>query len=70
MIYSYKPLWKKLIDKDMSKKSLMDCVGISKSTVDKMNKNLPISLRLIAKICEYFDCDIEEIIEIKRGENE
>ena len=70
MIYSYKPLWKKLIDKDMSKKSLMDCVGISKSTVDKMNKNLPISLTLIAKICEYFDCGIEEIIEIKRGENE
>lgn len=36
MPFSYKPLWKTLIDNDMSKKQLMENVQISKSTIDKM----------------------------------
>ena len=30
MSFNYKPLWKLLIDKDMSKKELMNKTGISK----------------------------------------
>lgn len=66
MIYSYKPLWKMLIDKDMNKKMLMDNVCISKSTIDKMNKNQPVSMNVIAKICAYFDCGIEDVIIIEK----
>lgn len=40
MAFSYKPLWKLLIDRDMSKKSLMELTGISKSTLDKMYRAL------------------------------
>ena len=36
MAFSYKPLWKLLIDRDMTKKQLMYVTGISKSTMDKM----------------------------------
>ena len=35
MSFSYKPLWKLLIDKEMTKKALMQATGISKSTMDK-----------------------------------
>ena len=38
MSFSYKPLWKLLIDKDMSKKELMEATNISKSTMDKMGR--------------------------------
>ena len=38
MSFSYKPLWKLLIDKDMSKKQLMEVTSISKSTMDKMGR--------------------------------
>ena len=34
MAFSYKPLWKLLIDKELSKKELMRETGISKSTMD------------------------------------
>ena len=37
MSFSYKPLWKLLIDKDMSKKQLMEVTSISKSTMDKIS---------------------------------
>ena len=38
MSFSYKPLWKLLIDYDMSKKDLMKATDISKSTMDKMGR--------------------------------
>ena len=49
MSFSYKPLWKLLIDKDMSKKNLMNQVRISKSTIDKMGRGEIISLNIIDK---------------------
>lgn len=65
MGFSYKPLWKLLIDKDMTKKNLMEQVGISKSTIDKMGKCENISLNIIEKICRHFNCKVEDILEFK-----
>lgn len=62
MGFSYKPLWKMLIDKDMSKKELMNVVGISKSTMDKMGRGELVSMEIIDRICNYFDCEICDII--------
>ena len=47
MGFSYKPLWKLLIDKDMTKKNLMEQAGISKSTIDKMGRGEIISLSVV-----------------------
>ena len=63
MSISYKPLWKLLIDKEMTKKALMQSTGISKSTMDKMGRGEQVSMDIIDRICNYFECDIEEIIE-------
>lgn len=63
MAFSYKPLWKLLIDKDMSKKQLMEATGISKSTMDKMARSEQVSLDVLDRICNFFDCSIEDIIE-------
>ena len=65
MGFSYKPLWKLLIDKDMTKKKLMEQTGISKSTIDKMGRGETISLNIVDKICKQFDCKIEDIMEYK-----
>lgn len=62
MAFSYKPLWKLLIDRDMTKKQLMQVTGISKSTIDKMGRGEQVSMDIIDRICNYFDCDIEDII--------
>ena len=63
MAFSYKPLWKLLIDREMTKKQLMQATGISKSTMDKMARGEQVSMDIIDRICNYFDCNIENIIE-------
>ena len=62
MAFSYKPLWKLLIDKDMTKKELMIKTGISKSTMDKMGRSEQVSMEIIDRICNYFDCPVEAVI--------
>ena len=42
--FTYKPLWKLLIDKEMSKKQLMEETNISKSTMNKMGRNKKVSM--------------------------
>lgn len=63
MAFSYKPLWKLLIDKDMTKKKLMQATGISKSTMDRMGRGEPVSMNIINRICNYFECDVGTVIE-------
>lgn len=63
MAFSYKPLWKMLIDKDMTKKELMQKAGISKSTMDKMGRSETVSLEIIDRVCNYFNCRVEDVIE-------
>lgn len=69
MAFSYKPLWKLLIDNDMNKKEFMEKVDISKSTVDKMGRGQNVSLEIIDKICCYFQCDVSDVIMYIRTEN-
>ena len=61
--FTYKPLWKLLIDKEMNKKELMQATGISKSTIDKMGRGEIVSLEVIDRICNYFDCRVEDVVE-------
>ena len=62
MPFSYKPLWKLLIDQEMSKKQLMELTGISKSTVMKMNKGENVSMDVIERICMKLHCDVSDIV--------
>lgn len=63
---SYNPLWKTLIDKDMKKMDLVKITGISNGTLAKLGKNESVSLSIIDKICIALDCDISDIVEIKK----
>ena len=63
MAFSYKPLWKMLIDYEMTKKQLMQATGISKSTMDKMARGEQVSMDIIDRICNYFECDVSSVIE-------
>ena len=62
MPFSYKPLWKQLIDKEMTKKAFMEVTGISKSTVDKMNKGEYVSMEVIDRICVSLHCGISDVV--------
>ena len=67
MAFSYKPLWKLLIDREMTKKQLMQATGISKSTMDKMAQGKNVSLDVLDRICSCLNCNIENVVEHLEG---
>ncbi len=68
MSFSYKKLWKLLIDKDMTKNDLCDKTGISRSTLYKLNAGENINTEILDRICNILDCDISDIVEHEKGE--
>ena len=61
---SYKKLWKMLIDRDMKKKEFRDFVGISYSTMSKLEKGENTTVEVLEKICLKLGCGIDDIMEI------
>ena len=60
---SYKPLFRLLFEKNMTKTQLREAVGFSSTTLAKMSKNEYISMSTLDNICKYFHCKIEDVIE-------
>ena len=63
MAFSYKPLWKLLIDKEWTKKRLMESAHISKSTMDKMSRGETVSMEIIDRICSCLECGVESVVD-------
>lgn len=61
---SYDKLWKKLIDKKMSRTDLKEKSGISTVSLAKLGKNENLTTAVLVKICNALDCDISEIMEV------
>lgn len=68
MAFSYKPLWKLLLDNDISKSELNKIIGLSPATIAKMGKDEYISMQVLDRICEHFSVQPSEIIEWKGSE--
>ena len=64
MAVSYKRLWKLFIDRDMKKKEFRDFVGISYSTMSKLEKGENTTVEVLEKICLKLGCGINDIMEI------
>lgn len=63
---NYKPLWKMLIDKDISKGELRKKTNIAASTFTKMANNENVSLDVLVRICCVLHCGLDDIVEIER----
>ena len=62
---SYKPLFRLLLERDMTKTQLREAVGFSSATLAKMSKGEYISLETVENICKHLNCKIEDVIEIQ-----
>lgn len=67
---SYDKLLKMLIDKRMSKTDLRMQAKISSSTLAKIGKQEMLSSDVLVKICNVLECDISDIVELVKDENE
>jgi len=63
---NYKPLWKLLIDREMSKTDLREKTSIARSTIMKMTNNEYVALDVLVRICVALDCNLDDIIEIEK----
>lgn len=62
--FSYKKLWKLLIDRDMKKKELSELSGVSGASIAKLGRNGNVTTEVLLKICIALNCDIDDIMEI------
>lgn len=70
MKFSYNRLWKLLIDRNMNKGDLQKLIGTGPSTISRMGRNEPVRLEMLGRICEKLNCNIEDIIECERGQED
>ena len=63
MRISYKPLWRILLERDMTKKELRELSGISTVSLAKLGKGENITTDVLLRICEALNCNINEIVE-------
>lgn len=62
--FSYKKLWKSLIDRGMKKKDLIELSGVSAASIAKLGRNGNVTTEVLLKICIALNCEINEIMEI------
>ena len=67
---SYKKLWVLLIDRDIKKSSFRKELNLSSGTWTKLNKGEQVSLSILLRICGYLNCDIGDICEAVRTDNQ
>lgn len=63
MAFSYRPLFKLLVDRGMKKTDLLKCVDISSATLAKLSKGEALSGESIEKLCNYFHCQPGDMVE-------
>lgn len=65
----YKKLWILLIEKDISPVNMREDLKISTGTMTKLRRNEEVALSILLRICGYLDCDIGDVCEAIRDEN-
>lgn len=70
MPITYKPLWKLLVEKDMSKADLRKIANIAPNTMTKLRRNESVSLDILCRICDTLDCDFCDIISYIKTDTE
>ena len=61
--FSYNPLWKLLIDRDIQKKELQEMSEVSAASIAKMGRCENVTTDVLLRICEALDCQLSDIVE-------
>ena len=69
MSISYEPLWQMLNNMNISKMEFAKMIGMSNATLAKLSKNEPITLTTVDKICNQFNCPIENVVKHIKDSN-
>ena len=64
MAISYNKLWNLVRQNKMKKGDLARAANISDYTMRKLNKDLPVQMEVMVRLCKVFHCDIEDLMEV------
>lgn len=70
MRMSYKKLWIRLAEKEISKATLRKDLNIATGTMTKLRRNEEVALSVLLRICEYLDCNIGDICDAVKTDSE
>lgn len=59
---SYKPLYGTIKKKGISTYALINKFGLSRSLIDRLKHNKPITTVTIDDLCKILDCKVEDIL--------
>ena len=65
---SYDKLWKILENRQMMKTELIREAKISSNAMAKLGRNEDVRVNILVKMCDYFHCTIDDIMDIIPGE--
>lgn len=60
---SYRPLYETLKKRGVSTYRLINIFGISRSLLDRLKHNKPITTVTLNDLCTFLDCRVEDILE-------
>ena len=63
---TYEPLYKTMKEKGISTYKLINTYNISRSLLDRLKHNKPITTVTLNDLCEILDCRVEDIIMYKK----
>ena len=68
MRISYKKLWIRLAEKEISPATMRKDLNIATGTMTKLRKNEEVALSVLLRICEYLECNIGDICDAVKVE--
>ena len=66
VIISYEPLYKTLKEKNISTYKLIKQYNISRSLLDRLKHDKPISTVTLNDLCTILDCKVEDVLVFKK----
>ena len=63
---SYEPLYETMKEKNISTYKLINEFGVSRSLLDRLKHNKPISTVTLNDLCKFLDCRVEDILVYKK----
>jgi putative transcriptional regulator len=64
MAISYNKLWNLVRQNKMKKAELAKAAGISDYMMSKLNKDEPVQMEIMIRLCKVFHCDIGDLMEV------
>lgn len=68
MTFEYKPLFKTMIDREVTREELKKELQLSSATMAKLTKGEYVSMAVLDKLCIYLNCEIEDVIQHNKME--